>query len=90
MLGFQYELCFFIFPGFLAPEHMREKRLVTFRMVAKKSKRQMSEKEATMADCWKKSKLLEATVGAYLCHHRETVMSTADANWGGRYFMNHE
>ena len=39
---------------------MREKRLVTFRMAPKKSKRQMSEKEATMADGWKKSKLSEA------------------------------
>ncbi|XP_039778296.1 wiskott-Aldrich syndrome protein homolog 1-like [Panicum virgatum] len=39
-------------------EHMREKTLVTFRMAPKESKRQMSEKEATMADGWKKSKFL--------------------------------
>ena len=84
MLGFRSELCFFIFPGFLALEHMREKRLVTFRMVVKKSKRQMSEKEVTMADGWKKSKLSEATVGTYQRHHRE---SSDDARrcqfWGG-------
>jgi hypothetical protein len=29
-------------------------------------------------------------VGAYQRHHRETAMTLADANWGGRYFMNHE
>ena len=23
------------------------------------------------------------TVGAYQCHHRETAMMPADANWGG-------
>ena len=43
---------------------MREKRLVTFWMVPKRSKRQMSEKEATMADGWKKSKLSEATISS--------------------------
>ena len=43
---------------------MREKRLVTFRMVPKKSKRQMSEKEATMADGWKKSKLSESVISS--------------------------
>ena len=69
---------------------MREKRLVTFRMAPKKSKRQMSEKEATMADGWKKSKLSEAAVGAYQHHYRETAMTLTDANWGSRYFMNHE
>ena len=30
------------------------------------------------------------TVGAYKRHHRETAMTLADANWGGRYFMNNE
>ena len=69
---------------------MHEKRPVTFSMAAKKSKHQMSEKEATMADGWKKSKLSEATVGAYQRHHQETAMTPAYANWGGRYFMNHE
>jgi len=29
-------------------------------------------------------------VGAYEHHHRETAMTPADANWGCRYFMNHE
>ena len=43
-------------------EHMREKKLVTFRMAPKRSKRQVSEKEATMADGWKKSKLLESVI----------------------------
>ena len=48
---------------------MREKRLVTFRMVLKKSKRQMSEKEATMADRWKKSKLSEAAISSLVSRH---------------------
>ena len=43
---------------------MREKRLVTFWMAPKKSKRQASEKEATMADGWKKSKLSEAAISS--------------------------
>ena len=51
------ELCFFVFLDFLALEHMREKRPVTFQMTPKKSKCQMSEKEATMADEWKKLRL---------------------------------
>ena len=51
------ELCFFVFIDFLALEHMREKRPVTFQMTPKKSKCQMSEKEATMADGWKKLRL---------------------------------
>ena len=29
-------------------------------------------------------------VGAYQRQHRETAMMPADANWVGRYFMNHE
>ena len=29
-------------------------------------------------------------VGAYQCHHRETAMTPADANWGGSNLMNHE
>ena len=49
---------------FSAPEHMREKRLVTFRMAPKRSRRQISEKEATMADGWKKSKLSEAAISS--------------------------
>jgi hypothetical protein len=47
---------------------MREKRLVTFRMAPKKSKRQVSEKEATMADGWKKSKLSEAAISSLVSH----------------------
>ena len=54
---------------FSAPEHMREKRLVTFRMAPKKSKRQTSEKEATMADGWKKSKLSEAAISSLVSRH---------------------
>jgi len=57
---------FFDFP---APKHMREKRLVTFRMAPKKSKRQVSEREATMADGWKKSKLSEAAISSLVSHH---------------------
>ena len=56
---------------------MHEKRLVTFRMASKKSKRQGSEKEATIADGWRKSKLLESTisslVGRRLLHPRAVV-----------------
>ena len=48
---------------------MREKRLVTFRMVVKKSKRQMSEKEVTMADGWKKSKLSESKISSLVSRH---------------------
>ena len=48
---------------------MHEKRLVTFRMAPKKSKRQMSEKEAIMADGWKKSKLSEAAISSLVSHH---------------------
>ena len=33
---------------------------------------------------------MELAIGAYQRHHRETAMTPADANWGGRYFMNHE
>jgi hypothetical protein len=29
-------------------------------------------------------------VGAYQRYHREIAMMPADANWGGRYFINHE
>jgi len=49
---------------FSAPEHMREKRLVTFRMAPKRSRRQRSEKEATIADGWRKSKLSESAISA--------------------------
>ena len=43
---------------------MREKRLVTFRMAPKRSRRQRSEKEATIADGWRKSKLSESAISA--------------------------
>ena len=49
---------------FSAPEHIREKRLVTFRMAPKKSKRQGIEKEATIADGWRKSKLTESEISS--------------------------
>ena len=47
---------------------MRKKRLVTFRMAPKKSKRQRSEKEATIADGWRKSKLLESAISSLVGH----------------------
>ena len=50
--------------NFLAPEHMREKRLVTFRMALKRSRRPRSEKEATIADGWRKSKLSESAISS--------------------------
>ena len=43
---------------------MREKRVVTFRMEPRKSKRQGSEKEATIADGWRKSKLTESEISS--------------------------
>ena len=46
---------------------MREKKLVTFRMAPKKSKRQGSEKEATIADGWRKSKLTESEISSLVC-----------------------
>ena len=49
---------------FLAPEHMHEKRLVTFRMAPKRSRRQRSEKEVTIADGWRKSKLSESAISS--------------------------
>ena len=49
---------------FSAPEHMREKRLVTFRMAPKRFRRQRSEKEATVADGWRKSKLSESAISS--------------------------
>jgi len=64
---------------FPAPKHVREKRLVTFRMAPKKSKRQMSEKEATMADGWKKSKLSEAAISSLVS--RRLLQSRALIQW---------
>ena len=54
---------------FSALEHMREKRLVTFWMAPKRSKRQGSGKEATMADGWKKSKLSESVIPSLVSRH---------------------
>ena len=68
---------------------MREKRLVTFRMVPKKSKRQMSEKEATMADGWKKSKLSEAAISPLVSRHllqSRTLIQWQSAEGHGRPF----
>ena len=64
---------------FSAPEHMREKRSVTFQMAPKKFKRQMSEKEATMADGWKKSKLTEAAISSLVS--RRLLQSRALIQW---------
>ena len=58
---------------------MHKKRLVTFRMAPKKSKRQASEKEATMADGWKKSKLSEATISSLVSHR--LLQSRALIQW---------
>ena len=62
---------------FSAPEHMREKRLVTFRMAPKRSRRQRFEKEATIADGWRKSKLsksaISSLVGRQLLRPRSVV-----------------
>jgi len=46
---------------------MREKRLVTFRMAPKKSKRQGSGKAAMIADGWRKSKLMESEISSLVC-----------------------
>jgi len=66
---FCFELCLLASFDFSAPERMGEKRLVTFWMAPKKSKRQGSEKEATMADGWKKSKLLESMISSLVSRH---------------------
>ena len=62
---------------FSAPEHMREKLLMTFRMAPKRSRHQRFEKEATIADGWKKSKLSESAisslVGRRLLHPQSVV-----------------
>jgi len=68
---------------------MREKRLVTFRMAPKKSKRQISEREATMADGWKKSKLSEAAVSSLVSRHllqSKTLIQWQSAESHGRPF----
>ena len=56
---------------------MREKWFVTFRMAPKRSRRQRSEKEATVADGWRKSKLTESEisflVGRWLLRPRSIV-----------------
>ena len=58
---------------------MREKRLVTFRIAPKKSKHQGSEKEATMADGWKKSKLSESMISSLVSRH--LLQSKALIQW---------
>ena len=58
---------------------MREKRLVTFLMAPKKSKRQISEKEATMADGWKKSKLSKAAISSLVS--RRLLQSRTLIQW---------
>jgi len=78
-LTFCVRLRLLSFFDFLAPKLMREKRLVTFRMAPKKSKRQMSKKEATMADGWKKSKLSEAAISSLVSRH--LLQSRALIQW---------
>ena len=58
---------------------MCEKRLTTFRMAPKKSKRQGSEKEATTADGWKKSKFLESVISSLVSRH--LLQSKALIQW---------
>ena len=58
---------------------MREKRLVTFWMAPKKSKRRMSEKEATMADGWRKGKLSESAISSLVSRH--LLQSRALIQW---------
>ena len=74
---------------FSALKHMREKRLVTFWMAPKKSKRQMYEKEATMADGWKKSNLSEAAISSLVSRHllqSRTLIQWEKAEGHGRPF----
>ena len=52
---------------------------MTFRMAPKKSKRQGSEKEATMADGWKKSKLSESVISSLVSRH--LLQSKALIQW---------
>jgi hypothetical protein len=56
---------------------MRVKRLVTFWMAPRKSKRQGSEKEVTITNSWRKSKLTESEMSSLvsrrLLHPRSVV-----------------
>jgi hypothetical protein len=58
---------------------MREKRLITFWMAPKKSKRQGSEKEATIADGWKKSKLSDSEISSLVS--RRLLRPRAFVQW---------
>ena len=58
---------------------MREKRLVTFWMAPNRSKRQISEKETTMADGWRKSKLSEFVISSLVSRH--LLQSKALIQW---------
>ena len=74
---------------FSAPERMREKRLVTFRMAPKKSKRRMFEKEATMADGWKKGKLSKSAISSLVSRcllQSRTLIQWQPAEGHGRSF----
>ena len=62
VLGFVFYLPLISQP----PTICAKKRLVTFRMAPKKSKRQGSE-EATIADGWRKSKLTESEISSLVC-----------------------
>ena len=62
---------------------------MTFQMAPKKFKRQMSEKEATMADGWKKSELSEAAISALVSRHllqSRTLIQWETAEGHGRPF----
>ena len=60
VLGFVFYLPLISQP----PTICAKKRLVTFRMAPKKSKRRGSEKEATIADGWRKSQLSESAISS--------------------------
>ena len=58
---------------------MREKRPMTFWMAPKKCKRQGSEKEATIADGWRKSKLSESEISSLVS--RRLLRPRAIVQW---------
>ena len=62
---------------------------MTFQMAPKKSKGQTSEKEATMVDGWRKSKLSEATISSLVSRHllqSRTLIQWQSAEGHGRPF----
>ena len=88
-LAIYVRLCLLSSFDFSAPKHMREKRRVTFRMAPKKSKCEMSEKEATMAVGWKKNKLSEAAISSLVSRRllqSRTLIQWQPAEGHGRLF----